>query len=114
MPSIRGDETAKEMNRKARRLKVRERTYAKNKAAVLAYLQDGNFNNFVRYVRKTRDDKIQGDPILVELWHEACVMKKVRVLLYISIVIRVSRRALPSRLGGVRELGSALLDTRLT
>lgn len=102
------------MNRKARRLKVRERTYAKNKAAVLAYLQDGNFNNFVRYVRKTRDDKIQGDPILVELWHEACVMKKVRVLLYISIVIRVSRRALPSRLGGVRELGSALLDTRLT
>ena len=78
--SITGLETAAELNKKARRLKQRERTYAKNKAAVLEYLQDGNFNNFVKRVRKTRDDRIQDDPILVELWHEACVMKKVVVV----------------------------------
>ena len=80
MYSITGLETAAELNKKARRLKQRERTYAKNRAAVLEYLQDGNFNNFVRRVRKTRDDRIQDDPILVELWHEACVMKKVVVV----------------------------------
>ena len=55
----------------------RERTYEKNRKAVLAYLQDGNFNNFAKLVRKTRCDRVQDDPILVELWHEACVMKKV-------------------------------------
>ena len=75
--SIRGDESAAELNTKARRLGQRERTYAKNRNAVLEYLKDGNFNNFVKHVRKSRCDMIQDDPILVQLWHEACVMKKV-------------------------------------
>ena len=39
--TIRGDETAAKMNMKARRLGQRERTFAKNKKAVLQYIQDG-------------------------------------------------------------------------
>ena len=75
--TISGNETPKELNMKARALKQRERTYAKHQAAVLAYLQDGNFNNFVQYTTQIRANSIRDDPIIQELWHDHCVMKKV-------------------------------------
>ena len=73
---ISGNETARELNIKARRLGQRERTFAKNRVAVLAFLQDGNLAAFVKRVRKPRDGSVQNDPIITELWHDACTMKK--------------------------------------
>jgi hypothetical protein len=74
--SIRGDESNADLNIKARRLNQRERTFAKNMAAVVRCNEDGNVNNFTKKERKKRCDYIPTTELLVELWHDATVMKK--------------------------------------